>query len=221
MRLLTEESMQIKKIVRPSGDADSPNSTLPRLPATVTALRAPVVRSPWFGGRPKLLSRYPLRPKLNRPGVVANLQGIRGMSNLAKDVMTANPQCCSAETPLNEVAKLMVECDCGEIPVVDSAKKLVGVVTDRDIACRAVAKDLNTALTTAREIMTEPVISVAEDCSLDDVLATMEEHQIRRVPVLDAGGCVCGIISQADVALVAQESETGELVKELSRDSVH
>lgn len=143
------------------------------------------------------------------------------MSNLAKDVMTANPQCCSAETPLNEVAKLMVECDCGEIPVVDSAKKLVGVVTDRDIACRAVAKDLNTALTTAREIMTEPVISVAEDCSLDDVLATMEEHQIRRVPVLDAGGCVCGIISQADVALVAQESETGELVKELSRDSVH
>lgn len=143
------------------------------------------------------------------------------MSNLAKDVMTANPQCCSADTPLNEVAKLMVECDCGEIPVVDSAKKLVGVVTDRDIVCRAVAKDLNTAAVKAREVMTQPVISVKEDCTLDDVLSTMEEHQIRRVPVLDAGGCVCGIISQADVALVAQESETGELVKEVSRDSVH
>ena len=143
------------------------------------------------------------------------------MSNLAKNVMTANPQCCSADTPLNEVAKLMVECDCGEIPVVDSAKKLVGVVTDRDIVCRAVAKNLNTSSAKASEVMTSPVVSVAEDCPLDDVVATMEEHQIRRVPVLDAGGCVCGIISQADVALHAQESETGELVKEVSRDSVH
>ena len=143
------------------------------------------------------------------------------MSNLARNVMTSNPQCCSADTPLNEVAKLMVECDCGEIPVVDSAKKLVGVVTDRDIVCRAVAKNMNTASAKASEVMTSPVVSVAEDCLLDDVVATMEEHQIRRVPVLDAGGCVCGIISQADVALHAQESETGELVKEVSRDSVH
>lgn len=133
--------------------------------------------------------------------------------------MTANPQCCSAETPLNEVARLMVECDCGEIPVVDSTKKLVGVVTDRDIVCRAVAKDLNTAAVTAKEVMTQPVISVSEDCSLDDVLTKMEEHQIRRVPVVDGTGCVCGIISQADVALHAQEEETGEMVKEVSRDS--
>ena len=143
------------------------------------------------------------------------------MSNLAKNVMTANPQCCSADTSLNEVAKLMVECDCGEIPVVDNAKKLIGVVTDRDIVCRAVAKGLNAASTKVSEVMTSPVVSVAEDCRLDDVVATMEEHQIRRVPVLDASGCVCGIISQADVALHAQESETGELVKEVSRDSVH
>ena len=136
--------------------------------------------------------------------------------------MTANPQCCSADTPLNEVARLMVECDCGEIPVVDNTKKLVGVVTDRDIVCRAVAKDLNTAAVKAEEVMTCPVISVSEDCTLDDVLAKMEEHQIRRVPVfVDGTGCICGIISQADVALHAQEEETGEMVKEVSRDSVH
>jgi CBS domain-containing protein len=84
-----------------------------------------------------------------------------------------------------------------------------------------VAKGLNATTARASEVMTSPVVSVVEDCSLDDVLATMEEHQIRRVPVLDAGGCVCGIISQADVALNAQESETGELVKEVSRDLVH
>ena len=135
--------------------------------------------------------------------------------------MTANPQCCSADTSLNEVAKLMVECDCGEIPVVDSTKKLVGVVTDRDIVCRAVAKGLNTASAKASEVMTSPVISVTEECSLEDVLAKMEENQIRRVPVVDGTGCVCGIISQADVAHHAQEEETGEMVKEVSRDSVH
>ena len=143
------------------------------------------------------------------------------MSNLAKDVMTADPRCCSADTPLNEVARLMVECDCGEIPVVDSAKKLIGVVTDRDIVCRAVAKDLNTAMAKAEEVMTCPVVSVREECSLEDVLATMEEHQIRRVPVVNADGRICGIISQADVALEGSESDTAELVKEVSRGSVH
>lgn len=142
------------------------------------------------------------------------------MSNLAKDLMTANPQCCNADTTLNEVAKLMVECDCGEIPVVDANKKLIGVVTDRDIVCRIVAKGQDPCGMTAQDAMTQPVISVKEDCSLDDIVATMEEHQVRRVPVVDASGCCCGIISQADVALVASERETGELVKEVSRDSV-
>ncbi|MDP2321050.1 MAG: CBS domain-containing protein [Acidobacteriota bacterium] len=142
------------------------------------------------------------------------------MSNHAKDLMTADPQCCTAETPLNEVAKLMVECDCGEIPVVDDAKKLVGVVTDRDIVCRVVAKGQNPSAMTAQDAMSHPVISVTEDATLEDVLAKMEEHQVRRLPVVDASGGCCGIISQADVAMVADESETGEMVREVSRDVV-
>ena len=89
--------------------------------------------------------------------------------------MTADPQCCTADTPLNEVAKLMVECDCGEIPVVDGAK-LIGVVTDRDIVCRIVAKGKNPSAMTAQDAMTQPVISVTEDCSLEELLAKMEEH---------------------------------------------
>jgi len=142
------------------------------------------------------------------------------MSNLAKDLMTADPQCCTAETPLNEVANLMLECDCGEIPVVDNDKKLIGVITDRDIVCRVVAKGKNPSAATAQDAMTQPVISVTEDCSLTEVLAKMEEHQIRRVPVVDASGRCCGIISQADVALIGQESEVGEMVREVSRDVV-
>jgi len=142
------------------------------------------------------------------------------MSNLAKEIMTADPQCCTAETPLNEVAKLMVECDCGEIPVVDHAKKLVGVVTDRDIVCRVVAKGQNPSAMTANDAMTQSVISVTEDTSLADVLAKMEDHQVRRLPVVDSNGCIRGIISQADVALIAKESEVGEMVREVSRDAV-
>jgi len=134
--------------------------------------------------------------------------------------MTPNPQCCKADTPLNEVAKLMVECDCGEIPVVDDTRHLIGVVTDRDIVCRIVAKGKNPSGLTASDAMTQPVISVKEDCPIEDVLETMEEHQVRRVPVVDAGGCCCGIIAQADIAMSAQESETGELVREVSRESV-
>ncbi len=141
------------------------------------------------------------------------------MSKLAKDVMTPNPKCCSPETPLNEVARLMVDADCGEIPVVDASNRLIGVVTDRDIVCRVVAKGQNPASCCAEDAMTKPVVAVPGDTTLAEVLAVMEENQIRRVPVVDASGCCCGIIAQADVAMVARDSDVGELVREVSRDA--
>ena len=108
------------------------------------------------------------------------------MSKLAKDVMTPDPQCCSPETALNEVAKLMVDCDCGEIPVVDASNRLIGVVTDRDIVCRVVAKGKNPSSATAQEAMSQPVVAVTRDTTLDEIVAVMEENQIRRVPVVYA-----------------------------------
>ena len=142
------------------------------------------------------------------------------MNQLAKDVMTPDPQCCKPEMMLTDVANLMVENDCGEIPVVDASNRLIGVVTDRDIVCRVVAKRKNPASVTAGECMTEPVVSVTPNTKLDDVVKVMEENQIRRVPVIDAKGCCCGIIAQADVAQAAPETEVGELVREVSRESV-
>ena len=141
------------------------------------------------------------------------------MSKLAKEIMTPAPQCCSATTTLNEVASLMVEADCGEIPVTDASNRLIGVITDRDIVVRAIAIGKNPTTVTAGECMTEPVVVVNEDTSLADVMAVMEENQIRRVPVVDSTGCCCGIISQADVALCADKTETGEMVREVSKDS--
>ena len=141
------------------------------------------------------------------------------MAKLAREIMTPAPQCCAGETLLNEVANLMVEADCGEIPITDGSNRLVGVITDRDIVCRVVAKGKNPSAVTAGEVMTEPVVCVNEDTSLEDVLSVMEENQIRRVPVVDGTGCCCGIISQADVAMNAREGQTGELVREVSKDS--
>jgi CBS domain-containing protein len=141
------------------------------------------------------------------------------MSKSARDVMTVNPALCKPETSLDQVAKLMVQHDCGEIPVVDSAEQVVGVVTDRDIVCRVVAEGKNPAAYPAESCMTVRVVTVPQDAPIGDVMATMEKHQVRRVPVVDdRGGCI-GIISQADLAWAGREKEVAELVREVSRDT--
>jgi CBS domain-containing protein len=140
------------------------------------------------------------------------------MAKLAKDVMTENPACCTPETPLEQVAKLMVQHDCGEIPVIDAAEQPIGVVTDRDIVCRMVAEGRNPVAYTAEMCMTQPAITVRNDATLDEVLRTMEKHQIRRVPVVDERGCCAGMIAQADVAWTGREHDVAELVREVSRE---
>ena len=141
------------------------------------------------------------------------------MSRIARDVMTPDPACCSPETTLDQVAKMMVQNDCGEIPVIDVNDQPVGVVTDRDIVCRVVADGKNPIAHTAESCMSQPVVTVNADDPLDHVVATMEKHQIRRVPVVDERGCCAGIISQADVAWAEPLPEVGELVREVSRDT--
>ncbi len=113
----------------------------------------------------------------------------------------------------------MAQNDCGEIPVVDTADQLIGVITDRDIVCRVVAEGKNPIGHTAEQYMSQPVVTVRSDAPLDEVLSTMEKHQIRRVPVVDERGCCAGIIAQADVAWTGGEQEVAELVREVSRDT--
>jgi CBS domain-containing protein len=131
-------------------------------------------------------------------------------------VMTANPACCNTETPLREVARLMIENDCGEIPVVDAAGKPVGVVTDRDITVRIVAEGRDTMNATAQDAMSTPVKTVKEDSSLKDATALMEASRIRRVPVVGADGKLTGILSLADIALAGKDTQVVEVVKEVS-----
>lgn len=139
------------------------------------------------------------------------------MTKRAHDIMTPDPACCSPNTSVDEIAKMMVQNDCGEIPIVDTDDHVIGVVTDRDIVCRVVAQGKNPIGHTAETCMSRPIITVDEDAPLEDVVATMEKHQIRRVPVVDDGGSCIGIISQADVARAGPEHEVAELVREVSQ----
>jgi len=141
------------------------------------------------------------------------------MAKVARDVMTPDPACCTPNTTLDQVARMMVQNDCGEIPVIDVNDQPIGVVTDRDIVCRVVADGKNPIAYTADTCMSQPVVTVNVDDPLDEVLATMEKHQIRRVPVVDERGCCAGIIAQADVAWAEPLPEVGELVREVSRDT--
>lgn len=134
-----------------------------------------------------------------------------------RDVMTENPACCGPDMSLQDVAKMMVDCDCGEIPVVDAQRRPVGVVTDRDICIRAVAEGRDIRQTTAREVMSQPVITVSPESSLEECRQKMEANQIRRVPVVDDSGACCGIVAQADVARNSAEEKTGDLVRDVSR----
>ena len=135
-----------------------------------------------------------------------------------REIMTTNPACCTPNTSLRDVARLMVERDCGEIPVIERGNngRPLGVITDRDITCRTVAAGRNPLELTAADCMTTPVVTVTADDSLDACCDTMERHQIRRVPVVDAQGSCCGIVSQADIARAASASITAEVLREVS-----
>jgi CBS domain-containing protein len=131
------------------------------------------------------------------------------------DVMTRNPACCTPATSLQEVAHQMLEHDCGAIPVCDADGKPIGMVTDRDIVIRAVAKGQNPVELTAKDCMSAPAVTVHQDADLDQAIDALEDHALRRVVVVDDDGKVCGMVAQADIAEISEE-EAGELVHAVS-----
>lgn len=135
-----------------------------------------------------------------------------------KDMMTPDPACCTRDTPLPEVARMMVDCDCGEIPVLEnkSSKIPVGVVTDRDIVCRTVANGLNPLDLTAADCMSKPIVTVTPDMSLEECCRIMEDKLIRRVPVVDERGACVGMVAVSDIALHTGKNVAGHIVREVS-----
>lgn len=118
------------------------------------------------------------------------------------DVMTHEPTCCAAGDPVMDAVEVMRNEDVGVVPIVDepASKKLVGIITDRDVVLNVVAAGKDPKSTTLEEVMTRNPVSVRPDDAIQNVLDYMGQHQIRRIPVVDGKSRVVGIISQADIA---------------------
>ena len=136
------------------------------------------------------------------------------------EVMTVNPSCCLVTDTVHRAAQLMKSEDVGPIPILDDleSRRLKGIVTDRDIVLKVVAKDLDPNTTRVSEIMTTDVVTCLVNDDAHKAVRLMEEHQVRRIPIVNDNGQLAGILSQADIATRMKEpGQTAEVVKEISQ----
>jgi CBS domain-containing protein len=136
--------------------------------------------------------------------------------------MTHDPVCCLASDTVDRAAQLMRQEDAGSLPVIENYqnKKLLGIITDRDIALKVVADKRDAGSTCAQEVMTRNPVTCRADNDLQVALDAMTGNQVRRIPVVDEKNQVVGIISQSDVATrVSEPTKTAELVKGISKSA--
>jgi CBS domain-containing protein len=137
-----------------------------------------------------------------------------------KNVMTKETIWCLPSDTVTKAANLMKSGNIGSIIVIENeqTQKLVGIVTDRDLALKVVAEGLNAKSTKVESVMTSKMVTCIADDDLQKVLDAMAEHQLRRIPVVDDDHKVVGIIAQADVAMhYDHPKKTAAMVKEISR----
>jgi CBS domain-containing protein len=134
-----------------------------------------------------------------------------------REAMTSAPTVVSSEATAVDVARMLAAEDVGSLPVVDGGK-LVGIVTDRDLVVRVLAKDLDPHKVVVADVCTESPVVAAPDEGLDDALQRMATEQVRRLPVVE-GDRLVGILAQADVARTASEVDTGAMVEGISQDA--
>lgn len=137
------------------------------------------------------------------------------MGTSIKEVMTRDVRACEPNATVAEAAKVMAQEDVGPVPIVEDGR-LVGIVTDRDIAVRVVAEGRDPNATTVREIASTELVTVTPDDDLDEALNLLAERQVRRLPVVE-GDRLVGIVAQADIARLGKDKKTGEVVEEISR----
>lgn len=130
----------------------------------------------------------------------------------AQDIMSRNPSTVTPSTRVRQAAKLMKDEDVGIVPVVEdgSGKRLVGLLTDRDIAIRLVAEGRDPDLVEVRELMSGSPKSARADDDVADVMDLMGREQVRRVPIVDDRGSLVGIVAQADIVIEASDDRKAE-----------
>ena len=138
------------------------------------------------------------------------------MPHNIRDVMTSNPCTIDAEKSVAYAAKMMREEDVGLAPIVEG-EKLIGMLTDRDIAIRVVAEGRNPDQVKVRDVASTRLVTVDPQQDLDEALRMMAKHQVRRLPVVEEDGRLVGVVAQADIAREGDDSLTGQLVEEISK----
>jgi CBS domain-containing protein len=138
------------------------------------------------------------------------------MTNEAvRSAMTPSPTTVGSHEPVVEAARRMAAEDVGSLPVIDEAGKLVGIVTDRDLVLKVLARDVDPHKATVDTVCSENPVVVGPEDSLDEALQRMAREQVRRLPVVEDSKLV-GILAQADVSRAADAAETGRMVEEIS-----
>jgi CBS domain-containing protein len=135
-----------------------------------------------------------------------------------KEIMTSPVETIAPTTSLAEAARKMLALEIGLLPV-SRDKKIVGIVSDRDITIRAVAKGLDPERTEVQEVMTTEVFSCPTDSDVSDACKLMEDKQVRRLLVMDAAKAPIGIVSLADIAIHLRREQSGEVLKKVSQPS--
>lgn len=135
---------------------------------------------------------------------------------VARDIMTTDPQCVKENQTLVEASQLLARLDVGALPICGEDQRLKGMLTDRDIVVKCLAQGGHPAVARAGDLAEGEPVTIGADDTLEEAMATMQEHQVRRLPVID-GDDLVGIISQADIARAMNESDTGETVEAISQ----
>jgi CBS domain-containing protein len=138
------------------------------------------------------------------------------MAKSVRDLMSSNPHSVSSDASVVDAARIMRDEDVGLVPVVDG-DRLVGTITDRDITIRVVVEQKDPQSVKVRDVASTDLVTVDPQQDLDQALRLMAQHQVRRLPVVEEGGRLVGIVAQADVARAADDTRTGELVEEISK----
>ena len=138
------------------------------------------------------------------------------MAKSVQELMTRNPCSIDADKSVAYAAKMLRDEDVGLAPIVDG-DRLVGTVTDRDIAIRVVAEGKDPESTKVKEIASINLVTVDPQQDLDEALKLMAKHQVRRLPVIEAGGRLVGLVAQADIAKSAGDKQTGRMVEQISQ----
>lgn len=133
----------------------------------------------------------------------------------AREIMTGGAECIGENETLEQAAKKMLDLDVGSLPICGEDNRLKGVVTDRDIVVKCLAKGGDPRSVKAGELGEGKPVTIGADDSIEEAIKTMQEHQIRRLPVID-GHDLVGMLSQADVARNYPEDRVGELVEFIS-----